>query len=101
MYFKYEAERSEINHSGDIYPVVSSTPMKIVENTEESICSPILKTVDNTILEESLRMTPRIMIFLLNLKLQMEVVRKRKQHLRNKIISKNQSILFLKVLLNI
>lgn len=27
--------------------------MKIVENTEESICSPILKTVDNTILEES------------------------------------------------
>lgn len=35
MYFKYEAERSEINHSGDIYPVVSSTPMKIVENTEE------------------------------------------------------------------
>lgn len=27
--------------------------MKIVENTEESICSPILKTVDNTILQES------------------------------------------------
>lgn len=29
--------------------------MKIVENTEESICSPILKTVDNTILEESFK----------------------------------------------
>lgn len=39
------------------------------------------------------------MIFLLHLYLQMEVVRKRKQHLRNKIISKNQSILFLKVLI--
>lgn len=52
-YFRYEAERSEITDSCDIYHVVSSTSMKIVENTEESICSPILKTVDNTILEES------------------------------------------------